>query len=226
MRAGFPGRMSAAPGRAGFQPTRLQGLQLWLDANDKPTIVQSAGAVSQWNDKSGQGNNATQGSASLKPTTDSNTINGKNVLNFDADLLSIAADASINNMFAGGGTVFTVHRSESLGEGSFGRLMEKASGLIYMLADANLGAQTIRILMDFGTTDGDWATRLPGHAERNSGRHQKGPRSWYFHLCRRGRGRPRRGDPGRRARRASPPLRSHEALALHRRRCLAALPSA
>ena len=31
-------------------------LQLWLDASDTSTITQSEGSVSQWDDKSGNGN--------------------------------------------------------------------------------------------------------------------------------------------------------------------------
>ena len=35
-------------------------LLLWLDADDNTTITHSSNAVSQWNDKSGNGNHATQ----------------------------------------------------------------------------------------------------------------------------------------------------------------------
>lgn len=154
-----PGSAPAFDG-GGFLPNVLPNLQLWLDAADTSAtnIVNIAGAVSKWSDKSGQGNDATQGTASLQPTTGSNTINSNNVITFDVDLLSIAAASSINNMFAGGATVFFVHKSESVGGGAFGRLMEKASGIIYLLTDASGGAQTIRIIQDFSAGNGDWAT--------------------------------------------------------------------
>jgi hypothetical protein len=42
--------------------------QLWLDASDASTITESEGSVSQWDDKSGNDNHATQGSASQQPT--------------------------------------------------------------------------------------------------------------------------------------------------------------
>jgi len=64
-------------------PSDLEGLQLWLDADDSSTITEAGGLVSAWNDKSGQGNNATQGTGSKQPTTEATTENGKNVLDFD-----------------------------------------------------------------------------------------------------------------------------------------------
>jgi len=56
---------------------------LWLDANDASTITEVAGAVSQWDDKSGNGNHATQGTGSAQPTTGAETVGGKNALYFD-----------------------------------------------------------------------------------------------------------------------------------------------
>lgn len=60
-------------------------LSLWLDAADPSTILESGGLVSQWNDKSGNGNNVTQGTGANKPTTGVTTQNGKNVLDFDGN---------------------------------------------------------------------------------------------------------------------------------------------
>lgn len=56
---------------------------LWLDASDATTITTVSGAVSQWNDKSGNGRNATQGTAANRPTYTSAGQNGLNVLTFD-----------------------------------------------------------------------------------------------------------------------------------------------
>ena len=68
------------------------GATLWLDASDSSTITASSGSVSLWADKSGNGNNATQGTGSAQPTTGVNTANGKNVLNFDGgDTLEIGS---------------------------------------------------------------------------------------------------------------------------------------
>lgn len=42
-----------------FQPTDVDGLQLWLDSADNSTIALSGSSVTQWNDKSGNNRNAT-----------------------------------------------------------------------------------------------------------------------------------------------------------------------
>ena len=54
----------------------------WWDLSDEDTITESAGSVSQWDDKSGNGNNATQGSGSNQPTT-GGTIGTRNAITFD-----------------------------------------------------------------------------------------------------------------------------------------------
>lgn len=93
MRAGFPGIMSAGVGSP-FLPDKLQNLQLWLDAADTTAanIVESSNLVSQWTDKSGQGNNAVQGTGANQPTTNATTSNGNNVLDFDGgDFLEIGS---------------------------------------------------------------------------------------------------------------------------------------
>ena len=63
-------------------PSSLQPYA-WYDAADTATITSSSGAVSQWNDKSGNGRNLTQATAANQPTTGSNTINSLNVIRFD-----------------------------------------------------------------------------------------------------------------------------------------------
>ena len=60
---------------------------LWLDASDATTISESGGYVSQWDDKSGNGNNAFQTLASSQPQTGVDTIGGLNALSFNLDLL-------------------------------------------------------------------------------------------------------------------------------------------
>jgi hypothetical protein len=55
-----------------FTPKSLTGLQLWLDAADSSTITGTS-TVTEWADKSGNGNNAT---ATGSPTLAQNSING------------------------------------------------------------------------------------------------------------------------------------------------------
>ena len=56
---------------------------LWLDANDASTITTVSGAVSQWNDKSGNGRNATQATAGSRPAYSSTGFNSRPGITFD-----------------------------------------------------------------------------------------------------------------------------------------------
>ena len=53
---------------------------LWLDAADASTITEIGGAVSQWDDKSGNGRNASQGDSALRPAYLPTSFNGKPTL--------------------------------------------------------------------------------------------------------------------------------------------------
>jgi hypothetical protein len=56
---------------------------LWLDAADASTITESGGAVSQWDDKSGNGRDISQASSTQRPTLATTGLNGKPTLDFD-----------------------------------------------------------------------------------------------------------------------------------------------
>jgi hypothetical protein len=75
---------TSSPVQAAFSPLDLSPV-LWLDASDTSTITEVGGAVSQWDDKSGNGNNVTQGTAAAQPTTGTRTLNSLNVLDFDGN---------------------------------------------------------------------------------------------------------------------------------------------
>jgi len=115
-----------------FSPLDISGLSLWLDAADAATITQTAGAVSQWDDKSGLNNHARQAVGANQPTTGTTTINSKNTIYFDqptADYMTFAsqigtdtyyafmaglctsAGASARNIIGGGGNTFNFRLS-------------------------------------------------------------------------------------------------------------------
>lgn len=73
-------RARGGSGGTSFSPADISGLALWLDADDAATITQAAGAVSQWDDKSGNGYHATQGTGAYQFTTGVSSINGHNAL--------------------------------------------------------------------------------------------------------------------------------------------------
>jgi hypothetical protein len=63
-----------------WTPANLGGLALWLDAADSSTVVQSAGSVSQWNDKSGNGRHAVQTTAANQPAYDAAGLNSRGAI--------------------------------------------------------------------------------------------------------------------------------------------------
>ncbi len=78
------------PGFEQWDPSLIT-TALWLDAADTSTVTTVSGAVSQWNDKSGNGRNATQATSTRRPTYTSSGLNGKNVLTFVDDFLANTA---------------------------------------------------------------------------------------------------------------------------------------
>jgi hypothetical protein len=65
-----------------WTPARIK-TALWLDAADASTITHVGGAVSRWNDKSGNGYDFVQTKDFRQPSTGSITVNGLNALDFD-----------------------------------------------------------------------------------------------------------------------------------------------
>ncbi len=99
-----------------FTPNRLVGLSLFLDASDTDTIIESGGAVSQWNDKSSNINNAIQGAGANQPMT-GGSINGVNAITWDGsnDALIIPATPSLAGTFSTGGTIVFVSNAANGG---------------------------------------------------------------------------------------------------------------
>ena len=54
-----------------FSPNDISGCALWLDGGDATTLTLSSSNVTQWNDKSGNGFNATQATSTKQPTYNS-----------------------------------------------------------------------------------------------------------------------------------------------------------
>lgn len=104
------GRGMAPLCRKGFSLTDIAGLVLNLDASDVSTLTEVSGAVSQWDDKSGNENHVSQGTASYQPLTGTDTIGGLNALEFNnggvasrlkrTDTLGLAAGAPAFTIFA------------------------------------------------------------------------------------------------------------------------------
>ena len=76
-----------------YGPTSLplQNVELWLDADESTTVTHSSNAVSQWKDKSGKNNHASQSTAANQPTLTASGLNGKPVITFDGSNDSLNA---------------------------------------------------------------------------------------------------------------------------------------
>jgi len=82
--------------------------EIWYDAADSGTIIQSSGAVSSWLDKSGNNKHANQTTEANKPATNTVTIGGLNTIEFDgvndyltlSSVYSLVNDMTIVNVFS------------------------------------------------------------------------------------------------------------------------------
>lgn len=95
-----------------FTPLSLSPA-LWLDASDTTTITHTAGLVSQWNDKSGNGRHATQGTALNQPITNTTTVNGKNAIDFNGTTHSMALPSYFNNLSTKDYTIYIAFRPDT-----------------------------------------------------------------------------------------------------------------
>lgn len=81
-------------GGGGFVPTDIAGCQLWLDASQEAFANNDpVGTATDW---SGQGHNATQGTAGQQPTFKTNIINGLPVFRFDGTADNLGGIATSN----------------------------------------------------------------------------------------------------------------------------------
>jgi hypothetical protein len=82
--------------------------ELWLDGADASTITLNGSVVSQWNDKSGNGRNATQSDNSKRPEYIANSINGRYALDWDGvdDSMEVsgAISTSLQSVMSGDDT--------------------------------------------------------------------------------------------------------------------------
>jgi fibronectin type 3 domain-containing protein len=82
-----------------WSPALLPSLALWLDASDSNTITLASGAVSQWNDKSGNGRNVAQATSTKQPAYTVAGQNGLNVVTFSsAANQSLFASTNVINL--------------------------------------------------------------------------------------------------------------------------------
>lgn len=140
--------------RTQFSPLNLPGLALWLDASDTASmfdattggsVVTNGGAVARWQDKSGNGRNATQGTANNRPTFNTNKQNGLPSLTFDGtnDSLATASFAHSQPL-----TVFVLQRLTSTTTQPFySRIIEHGdnNGFAIICADSGVPNRAVSV---------------------------------------------------------------------------------
>lgn len=154
--------------KAAFSPLGLPGLKLWL-AGNRSALTLNAGNISQWNDVSGNGNHATQGTATRQPAYLANAVGGLPGADFagdDLDVLNVAAAATVNNLWAGGGYLAAVFNPDQIKSPSdWERLLTKNDstndGWDIYFSNALSGAGMLTFFQAFSTTGGQWETATP-----------------------------------------------------------------
>jgi FtsP/CotA-like multicopper oxidase with cupredoxin domain len=98
----------------GFVPTQIANLAAWYDASDATTVAQTAGSVSSWKDKSGNGNTLVQTVTSSMPAAGS-TIDGLGALSFAGAQFLSSTNAAFSNYVQNASTAFVVTNATTTG---------------------------------------------------------------------------------------------------------------
>ena len=141
-------------------------LGLWLNAHNllKTSANPSGGTLrNNWLDLSDNANNASATSGQ-RPRFNTGVLNGEPGVLFDGanDRLNISPDASINDIFDSGGSVFVVLNATTEGE-DIGRVFSKYSndgdtnGCVLYLNDDSAGFASAILQQGFSTTNGIWS---------------------------------------------------------------------
>lgn len=143
----------------GFDPRAISGLAVWLDAADSATLfdattggslVTANSGVGRWADKSGNGRNATQGTANNRPLRRVASQNGLDGVEFDGtnDVMSTASFTHTVQF-----TLFIVHKMLNVSPAAYSRIIEHGSnnGLAIVNTD-NSGTGTNRYGLQYASS--------------------------------------------------------------------------
>jgi hypothetical protein len=129
----------------GFNPRKIAGLQLWLDAADASTITIDTG-VSEWRDKSATGSVWAQATSGEQPATGTATMNGRNVLLFDGSDDGLSATTPLAT--TGDLTMFFVQRNLALR--SFGMTYTSGTNTNHFNVRQNASTGKLQIIANNG----------------------------------------------------------------------------
>lgn len=99
------------------------GLQLWLMANDG--VVLSSGNVSQWSDRSGNGNHAVQSNSSNRPGYSTSSINELPAVSFNGSSQYLSIPSGFSS-FVSGASIFLVVKPSAVSAGA--RMIDLGNG--------------------------------------------------------------------------------------------------
>jgi len=92
-----------------FNPLSVSGCKLWLDASDSDTITKDgSNLVSQWDDKSDEGNDISQATATNKPLWVDSVQNGLPIIRFNGSDNYIRRTTYVNGSLSQPNTFFVV----------------------------------------------------------------------------------------------------------------------
>lgn len=146
-----------------WSPLLLSPL-MWLDASDTATITESGGVVSQWNDKSGNGNNATQGSGPFRPSYSATGLDGQPAVTTDGNKImarTLTGVAALTNKLG----VFVVALMENLLGSSDGRLVSMTD---INLVNDDFTSNSAAAIMRAGATEAIRARRSGANLSEQS----------------------------------------------------------
>ena len=136
--------------RRTFNPSRISGLQLWLDATKGLFDATSGGnpvttdgaTIARWEDQSSSGYHVTQATSANRPVLKTGIKNNKNVVRFDGtnDAL-ISASISSDNLPKL--TAFFVVSAAGGGGGNAGRFIERGTGSFNVFMFSGTGPSMI-----------------------------------------------------------------------------------
>lgn len=125
----------------------VAGVGMWYDATVSSSITDAgAGAVSQWNDLSGNGHNLTQVGGGTQPTTGARTINSLNVLDFDGNDYMISSTGLNATAF----TIFIIMQQDGTAASSQGLLTLTNTQTAHDLNGLMVELRTNKYALDWG----------------------------------------------------------------------------
>jgi len=113
--------------RLPFEPSEITGLKLWLDSADAITLTHSSGAVTQWDDKSGNGYDMIAPTSTARPTYNQDLSDPSITFDGINDVL-INTDSSLHTITDIRSTTFVVFKSAITTSENYGQMIAGVCG--------------------------------------------------------------------------------------------------